>query len=738
MSNPCEINDCVPAEEIAAWRRWKLWPFLALLLLGLLFLLLRSCGGDAGTTTAVTPTETAVAVATAAPEEDRIDLVAPSLAFGGLAAGKALLSGVGTPGSIMRIFDGDVEIGQADVGSDGNWSFNADANRDSRYRAVAELADGTPAGETGGLVLATAGIANLMARGFTADATDFSIGGTGQPGLDVNVMFDGTNAGTATVDGDGTWSLNSGLPALDPGEYVVSAEMVDGDGDVYDSIANAGKLRITAPVAGLTAGDFTVDGTTMRWSGTGEPGATVNIMLNGEVIGSTVVDADGNWSFEGDIGNLQPGEYVVSAEMADGSAMLGSTGNAGSFTISAPEPEPAAPLTTGDLDAADGIYTWSGTGEPGATIDIYLDGQLVGSTTVADDGTWTFEGSYAGFDAGDYPLTARMVDGSGNTLEEAVEAALLSLNASAAGNAGGDSDATGSLRVLFAGAGDGSDGGEGTADSGAGIAPAGSPGVALILDSSWSMTFGVDYTGIDIGPDTDESQRLTADDPNSRIAVAKSGLTEFVTGSLPEGTPSALRVFGNLRGNLECQTDLMVPFGPLDKGQMVSTIEGVRPQFNANTALGASLDAIRTDLAGAESELMTIVLLTDGDETCGGDPEAAIQALTEEGYDVTVNVIGFAINDDALKQKLQSWAELGNGTYFDAPDADTLASSLTGAFAIPYRVLDADGAEVASGTIGGPAVDLPVGDYTVELGTSPATTYDTTVSADETTIVTTE
>ena len=252
------------------------------------------------------------------------------------------------------------------------------------------------------------------------------------------------------------------------------------------------------------------------------------------------------------------------------------------------------------------------------------------------------------------------------------------------------------------------------------------------------MTFGVDYTGIDIGPDTDESQRLTADDPNSRIAVAKAGLIDFVETGMPDGTPAALRVFGNLRGNLECQTDLMVPYGPLDKATMVGTIEGVSPQFNANTTIARSLELVAEDLAAAAEGNRNIVLVTDGDETCGGDPEAVIAQLADSGFDVAVNIVGFAIADDALKARLESWAATGNGRYFDAPDAESLSSSLRGAFGIPYIVLDAEGLVVGNGVVGDAGNTLPAGSYTVEVSTNPAQIISVDVAADGTAVATTE
>ena len=201
-----------------------------------------------------------------------------------------------------------------------------------------------------------------------------------------------------------------------------------------------------------------------------------------------------------------------------------------------------------------------------------------------------------------------------------------------------------------------------------------------------------------------------------RIDVAKAALTELVTTTIPADTPLALRVFGDQPDS--CETTLATPLQPLDPAAMAAQIAAL-PAINlVKTPIGAALEQVATDLADA-GEPRIIVLVTDGEETCGGDPAAAIAALAAQGFEVRVNIVGFALDDEALKTQFQEWARLGNGSYFDALDAEALSAAIVAAVQPPFRVLDAGGNPVARGIVGGEAVAVPPGTYTVEILTEP-------------------
>ncbi|MEL7449998.1 MAG: VWA domain-containing protein, partial [Pseudomonadota bacterium] len=206
-------------------------------------------------------------------------------------------------------------------------------------------------------------------------------------------------------------------------------------------------------------------------------------------------------------------------------------------------------------------------------------------------------------------------------------------------------------------------------------------GVLVILDASGSMW-----------------QKL---DGRFRIEVAREALVNLVTETIPADTPFAFRAFGQ-REARSCRTDLEIPLAPLDADAAVEAINNIEPQELSKTPIAASLARVGDDLAGVNGERV-VVLVTDGEETCDGDPEAAIRELTASGIDVRVNIVGFAIDEYALQKTFESWAQLGNGTYLDARKADELADAISQAVNSPFEVLDADGNIIATGTSNGDA-----------------------------------
>jgi len=233
--------------------------------------------------------------------------------------------------------------------------------------------------------------------------------------------------------------------------------------------------------------------------------------------------------------------------------------------------------------------------------------------------------------------------------------------------------------------------------AGTGAAAAGEGAVALILDASGSM--------------------LQRQDGERRIDVAKSVLTGLVQEHLDADRPFSLRVFGHREAD-SCRTDLEIPLGPLNRQAAAKAIAGIQAMNLARTPIADSLARVPADLAGASGP-KTVILVTDGEETCDGDPAAVIEDLRARGLDVQLSVVGFAIDDEALKSTFQAWADLGGGSYFDADSADALAASLRTVISGPFEVLDATGERVAEGIVGGAPVVLPAGRYRVQTRSIP-------------------
>ena len=89
-----------------------------------------------------------------------------------------------------------------------------------------------------------------------------------------------------------------------------------------------------------------------------------------------------------------------------------------------------------------------------------------------------------------------------------------------------------------------------------------------------------------------------------------------------------------------------------------------------------------------------------------------------------LNVVGLALDDRRDRQAIARLAKVGRGTYFDAGDAAELEAAMALAVSAPFRVLDAGGTIVAESTVGGAAVSLAEGTYSVVVLTDPEVRFD--------------
>ena len=179
----------------------------------------------------------------------------------------------------------------------------------------------------------------------------------------------------------------------------------------------------------------------------------------------------------------------------------------------------------------------------------------------------------------------------------------------------------------------------------------------------------------------DASGSMNAKLPNGemRIAVAQRAI-KGVAGFIPAQAQLSLRMYGaqSPARQKNCQdTHLAVPFGAASAagGAITASVDGTKAQ--GYTPIAYSLGQAANDFPGDAKERV-IVLVSDGKETCQGDPVVAAKALAAKG--ITVHTVGFIV-DTAARGQLQAIARATGGTYFDAPVGpelpDTLKSALS-------------------------------------------------------------
>lgn len=186
--------------------------------------------------------------------------------------------------------------------------------------------------------------------------------------------------------------------------------------------------------------------------------------------------------------------------------------------------------------------------------------------------------------------------------------------------------------------------------------------------------------------------------------------------TLPRDIPLALRVFGDTPDS--CERELAIELAPLDQGSAVDQITAIESVDGVKTPLAAALERVAADLNEVDGPQI-VVLVTDGEETCGGNPQRAIRELIDQGIDVRINVVGFAVDDEELKVQFEEWTRIGGGQFYDASGADELGEAIASALQPPFEVRDSAGAVIGSGAVDGDAVRVSPGTYSVEGRSDP-------------------
>ncbi|MFN7972410.1 MAG: VWA domain-containing protein [Acidobacteriota bacterium] len=139
-----------------------------------------------------------------------------------------------------------------------------------------------------------------------------------------------------------------------------------------------------------------------------------------------------------------------------------------------------------------------------------------------------------------------------------------------------------------------------------------------------------------------------------KVAIARDEMKRFFE-RLPHD-PSfhvALRTFGSTTGSGCDGVRLLRPFGPIDD-QLSATIDGISPAPFGKTPIASSLAQALADFTPLKDKpgKKSIMLVTDGVETCGGDVDAAIAKIFQTGIELKVHIVGFDVLDyQAPEQK---------------------------------------------------------------------------------------
>jgi hypothetical protein len=220
--------------------------------------------------------------------------------------------------------------------------------------------------------------------------------------------------------------------------------------------------------------------------------------------------------------------------------------------------------------------------------------------------------------------------------------------------------------------------------------------VELILDVSGSMAQVIE-TG------------------ETRMDAAKRVIQEVIA-TIPEqeGINVGLRIYGFGGDNTDegraesCQSsELVAPISGVDKEQLLAEIQALQP--TGWTPLALSLERAGEDFQSGENVTNAAVLITDGLETCDGDPCSVASALNASDIQLITHVVGFALVPEE-QATLGCIAEGGGGQLLGASNASELSTAL---FDILEELEVVQGTEFIGGTALGILPEGEVGELSV-------------------------
>lgn len=281
------------------------------------------------------------------------------------------------------------------------------------------------------------------------------IKGTGEPGTMVSVYDNGVLLGTTTVADDWAWSYTpTGDLGLGAHSFTVVGSRADGSGSASTAFVYAVELSVddmapppaatvgapylwgvsddVAPFTGSIDRDGSTNDTQPVLYGYADPQTLVSVYDNGTLLGTSLTDADGQWSYAVTQALARGTHtFTTTGSFPDGTGVQPGSGEyaivVGSDPVAAPTitavtdnvgPEQGLLVNWGNLPTDDTRPTLQGTGDAGTVVNLYIDGTPSPADTVlvGADGHWSLTLATP-LDAGRHNLYvgASQADGTGGS-----------------------------------------------------------------------------------------------------------------------------------------------------------------------------------------------------------------------------------------------------------------------------------------------------------------------------------
>ncbi|MGY3614441.1 Ig-like domain-containing protein [Bradyrhizobium sp. USDA 10063] len=341
------------------------------------------------------------------------------------------LKGTAAANSTVKIYDGANQIGTTTANASGSWEYITSVLTNAQHvlKATATNSSGQTSAASALLTVTVDNVAPtvpVVKSDSVVDTNKVLLSGTAEAGSTIKV-YDGSNVvGTGTTAANGTWSITTS--ALSTGSHNLTTTATDVAGNV-----SAASQPVDPVIGGPTtppptqpsttpklvsfsndsgkAGDNITNDNTLTLKGTAQANATVKVFDGNTQIGSVKADGSGNWSLT--TAALQDGAHSFTATAGStGTTATAASATSAALAVTIDTKAPTAPALKANSVVDTNHVLLSGTAEAGSVIKVYDGSNVVGTTEVGTNGSWSVTTS--GLSNGTHDLIAKATDVAGN------------------------------------------------------------------------------------------------------------------------------------------------------------------------------------------------------------------------------------------------------------------------------------------------------------------------------------
>ncbi|EDD7981992.1 Ig-like domain repeat protein [Salmonella enterica subsp. enterica serovar Kottbus] len=343
------------------------------------------------------------------------------------------------PNAIVSIYVDGVKVGEATADTAGRYPFQLSEMKDGHYVVqvgIVNPRDNSELRSTAVDVTIDTEVAELvwnisgMHEGGYINTVTPEIGGTSEPNSKITIFVNGVEKAIAYTTGAGHWGVV--LPALgNDGNYVLTFKVEDVAGNIrefgpqnviLDTVISPLTVVLREADDSGKVGDWITNKSHVTIDGTAEAGSTLTIRSpQGVVIATLVVGNDGRWSAELDLREGSNAFVVVSEDKAGNSqqkdiliehdtqieisdiSLSRDTNSGDKYDLITNNKSPVLVAMT----------------DPGATVQVYINGVLQGTVEASSSGNISYTMPANSAD-GEYQVQFVATDTAGNRVESAI------------------------------------------------------------------------------------------------------------------------------------------------------------------------------------------------------------------------------------------------------------------------------------------------------------------------------